>query len=133
MLFFSPDGMCICPMPSTNSVDVSNASIDCSVSFEKRLESLKFVGGYKIMKELLKTVFFAAYESVVFSSGKSVKDKEQKEMLCCSILATEDPDVVSLPEQIVFGVYVLSTNSICTNLASKGECNYFWSSTLVYY
>jgi predicted HAD superfamily phosphohydrolase len=47
----------------------------------KRLESLKFVGGSKFMKELQKTVFFAAYESVVFSSGKSVTDKEQKEML----------------------------------------------------
>ena len=70
----------------------------------KRLESLKFAGGSKFMKELQKTVFFAAYESVVFSSGKSVTDKEQKEMLRRSILGSEDPDVISLPEQMVLGV-----------------------------
>jgi hypothetical protein len=71
----------------------------------KRLESLKFVGGSKFMKELQKTVFFAAYESVVFSSGKSVTDKEQKEMLRRSILGSDDdPDVISLPEQMVLGI-----------------------------
>ncbi len=36
----------------------------------KRLESLKFVGGSKFMKELQKTVFCAAYESVVFLRGR---------------------------------------------------------------
>lgn len=71
----------------------------------KRLESLKFVGGSKFMKELQKTVFLAAYESVVFSSGKSVTDKEQKEMLRRSILGSDDdPDVISLPEQMVLGI-----------------------------
>ncbi len=70
----------------------------------KRLESLKFVGGSKFMKELQKTVFFAAYESVVFSLGKSVTDKEQKAMLRRSILGSEDPDVISLPEQMVLGI-----------------------------
>ena len=70
----------------------------------KRLESLKFVGGSKFMKELQKTVFFAAYESVVFSSGKSVTDKEQKEMLRRSILGSEDPDFITLPEQMVLGI-----------------------------
>jgi hypothetical protein len=56
------------------------------------------------MKELQKTVFFAAYESVVFSSGKSVTDKEQKEMLRRSILGSEDPDFITLPEQMVLGI-----------------------------
>ncbi len=70
----------------------------------KRFESLKFVGGSKFMKELQKTVFFAAYDSVVFSSGKSFTDKEQKEMLRCSILGSEDPDDISLPEQMVLGI-----------------------------
>ena len=70
----------------------------------KRLESLKFVGGSKFMKELQKTVFFAAYASVVFSSGKSLTDKEQKEMLRRSILGSEDPEDISLTEQMVLGV-----------------------------
>ena len=70
----------------------------------KRFESLKFVGGSKFMKELQKTVFFAAYDSVVFSSGKSFTDKEQKEMLRRSILGSEDPDDISLPEQMVLGI-----------------------------
>ncbi len=51
------------------------------------------------MKELQETVFFAAYDAVVFSSGKSFTDKEQKVMLRRSILGSEDPDDISLPEQ----------------------------------
>jgi hypothetical protein len=70
----------------------------------KRLESLKFVGGSKFMKELQETVFFAAYDSVVFSSGRSFTDKEQKEVLRCIILGSEVPDGISLPEQMVLGI-----------------------------
>jgi hypothetical protein len=44
----------------------------------KKLESIQFVGGSKFTKELQKTVFFAAYDSVVFPSGRSMSEKEQK-------------------------------------------------------
>jgi hypothetical protein len=56
------------------------------------------------MKELQKTVFFAAYKSVVLSSGKSVTNKEQKAILRRSILGSEDPDFISLSEQTVLCV-----------------------------
>ena len=56
------------------------------------------------MKELQKTVFFAAYDSVIFSSGRTMTDKEQKEMLRCAILGTGDPDAMTLPEQMVLGI-----------------------------
>ena len=61
------------------------------------LESHKFVDGSKFMKELQAIVFFAAYDSVF--SGKSFTDNEQKEMLHWSILGSEDPDDISLPDE----------------------------------
>ena len=47
----------------------------------KKMDSLKFVGGSKLMKELQKTMHFAAYESVVFSSARSMTEKDQRQML----------------------------------------------------
>ncbi|KAI2489924.1 hypothetical protein MHU86_24647 [Fragilaria crotonensis] len=73
-------------------------------SNSKKLEPLKFVGGSKFMKELQRTVFFAAYDSVVFRSASSVTDKEQRELLCKSILGSGDPDELTLPEQMVLGI-----------------------------
>jgi hypothetical protein len=70
----------------------------------KKLEPLKFVGGSKFMKELQRTVFFAAYESAVFCAASSVTDKEQRELLRQSILGSGDPDELKLPEQMVLGI-----------------------------
>ena len=70
----------------------------------KKLESLKFVGGSKFMKELQRTVFFAAYDSAVFCSGNSVTGKEQRELLRKSIIGSGDPDELTLPEQMVLGI-----------------------------
>ena len=70
----------------------------------KKLESIKFVGGSKFMKELQKTVFFAAYDSVVFSSGRSMTEKEQKELLCTCIFGSGAVDEITLPEQTVLGL-----------------------------
>jgi hypothetical protein len=55
------------------------------------------------MKELQKTVFFAAYDSVVFSSGRSMTEKEQKELLRASIIRSDQDDQMTLPEQMVLG------------------------------
>ena len=68
-----------------------------------RMEQLKFVGASKLMKELQKTVFFAAYDSI-FSSGNSITEKQQKQLLRDSILGTGNPNYVSLPEQMVAGI-----------------------------
>lgn len=57
-----------------------------------------------MMKELQRTVFFAAYESAVFCSGNSVTEKEQKALLRKSILGSDDPDELTLPEQMVLGI-----------------------------
>jgi hypothetical protein len=70
----------------------------------KKLETLRVVGSSKFMKELQKTVFFAAYDSVIFSSGRSMTDKEQKELLRASIIGSVDADVMTLPQQMVAGV-----------------------------
>ncbi|KAI2495874.1 hypothetical protein MHU86_18655 [Fragilaria crotonensis] len=73
----------------------------------KKLESIKFVGGSKFMKELQKTVFFSAYDSVVFLSGRSMTEKEQKEMLrTTSIIGSAGAvlDEMTLPEQMVLGL-----------------------------
>ncbi|KAI2512428.1 hypothetical protein MHU86_1881 [Fragilaria crotonensis] len=70
----------------------------------KKLETLRFVGSSKFMKELQKTVFFAAYDSVIFSSGRSMTDREQKELLRASIIGCGEPDVMTLPQQMVAGV-----------------------------
>jgi hypothetical protein len=69
----------------------------------KKLESIKFVGGSKFMKELQKTVFFAAYDSVVFLSGRSMTEKEQKQLLQNCIIGSGDVDEMTLPEQMVLG------------------------------
>jgi hypothetical protein len=69
----------------------------------KKLESIKFVGGSKFMKEPQKTVFFAAYDSVVFSSGRSMTEKEQKQLLQNSIIGSGDVDKMTLPEQMALG------------------------------
>jgi hypothetical protein len=79
-----------------------------------RLESLKFVGGSKFMKELQNSVFSAAYDSVEFSSWKSFTDKERKEMLRRSILGSEDTDDISLPEPIILGVKQFA--HLCNNV-----------------
>jgi hypothetical protein len=70
----------------------------------KKLATLRFAGSSKFMKELQKTVFFAAYDSVIFSSGRSMTEKEQKEVLRASIIGCGDPDVMTLPQQMVAGV-----------------------------
>ena len=70
----------------------------------KNLESIKFVGGSKFMKELQKTVFFSAYDSVVFLSGRSMTEKEQKELLRSSIIGSGAVDEMTLPEQMVLGL-----------------------------
>jgi hypothetical protein len=70
----------------------------------EKLESLEFVGGSKCLKQLQQTVCFAAYESVVLCSGRSVTDKEQREMLCKSILGSGDSDELTLPEQMALGL-----------------------------
>ena len=56
------------------------------------------------MKELQRTVFFAAYDNIV-SSGNSITEKQQKQMLRDSILGNGNPDYVSLPEQMVAGIH----------------------------
>jgi len=53
------------------------------------------------MKELQGTVFFAAYDSEVFSSGKSLNDKDQQELMRRSILCSGDSDEITLQEQMV--------------------------------
>ncbi len=69
------------------------------------MESLKFVGGSKkLMKELQKTMFFAAYESVVFSSARSMTEKDQRKMLRESIVGTGASDIMTLSEQMVLGL-----------------------------
>ena len=69
------------------------------------MESLKFVGGSKLMKELQRTMFFAAYESVVFSSARSMTEKDQRQMLRESIIGvTGASDIMTLPEQMVLGL-----------------------------
>jgi hypothetical protein len=55
------------------------------------------------MKELQKTVFYAAYDSVVFSSGRSMTEKEQKGLLRASIIGSDQDDQMTLPEQMVLG------------------------------
>ena len=71
----------------------------------KKLESLKFLRGSKFMKdELQRTVFFAAYDSEVFSSGKSLTDKDQQELMRRSILCSGDSDEITLQEQMVLGL-----------------------------
>lgn len=55
------------------------------------------------MKELQRTVFFAAYDNIV-SSGNSITEKQQKQMLRDSILGNGNPNYVSLPEQMVAGI-----------------------------
>ena len=56
------------------------------------------------MKELQRTVFFAAYDSAVFCSGNSVTEKDQRELLRKTILGSGDPDELTLPEQMVLGI-----------------------------
>ncbi len=56
------------------------------------------------MKELQKTVFFAAYDSVVFSSGRSMTEKEQKKLLRTCIFGSGAVDEITLPEQMVLGL-----------------------------
>jgi hypothetical protein len=68
-----------------------------------KLESLKFVGGTKLMKELQKTLYFAAYDTIV-SSGNSITEKKQKELLAEAIIGDGNPDVMTLTEQMVSGI-----------------------------
>ena len=75
-----------------------------NMNARKKMESLKFVGGSKLMKELQKTMFFAAYESVVFSSARSMTEKDQRKMLRESIVGTSASDIMTLPEQMVLGL-----------------------------
>jgi hypothetical protein len=56
------------------------------------------------MKELQKTMFFAAYESVVFSSARSMTEKDQRKMLRESIVGTGASDIMTLSEQMVLGL-----------------------------
>ena len=49
-------------------------------------------------------MFFAAYDSVVFSSGRSMTEKEQKELLRSSIIGSGAVDEMTLPEQMVLGL-----------------------------
>ena len=49
--------------------------------WRKKPQPLKFVGGARYMKDLQKTVFFAAYDMAVFSLACSMTEKEQKEIL----------------------------------------------------
>jgi hypothetical protein len=70
----------------------------------KKPQPLKFVGGSRYMKELQKTVFFAAYDMAVFSSARSMTAKEQKEILRQSILGSGDATMITLPEQMVLGI-----------------------------
>ena len=56
------------------------------------------------MKELQRTVFFAAYDSAVFCPGNSVTEKDQRELLRKTILGSGDPDELTLPEQMVLGI-----------------------------
>jgi hypothetical protein len=71
----------------------------------KKPQPLKFVGGSRYMKELQKTVFFAAYDMAVFSSARSMTEKEQKEeILRQSILGSGDATMITLPEQMVLGI-----------------------------
>jgi hypothetical protein len=75
-----------------------------NMNARKKMESLKFVGGSKLMKELQKTMFFAAYESVVFSSARSMTEKDQRKMLRESIVGTGASDIMTLPEQMILGL-----------------------------
>ncbi len=68
-----------------------------------KLETLKFVGGTKLMKELQKTLFFAAYDAIV-SSGNSITEKRQKELLAEAIIGNGNSDVMTLTEQMATGI-----------------------------
>jgi hypothetical protein len=72
--------------------------------WREKPQPLKFVGGSRYMKELQKTVFFAAYNMAVFSSARSMTKKEQKEILRQSILGSGDATSITLPEQMVLGI-----------------------------
>ncbi|KAI2499678.1 hypothetical protein MHU86_14811 [Fragilaria crotonensis] len=101
----------------------------------KKLESIKFVGGSKFMKELQKTVFLSAYDSVVFSSGRSMTEKEQKELLRSSIIGSGAVDEMTLPEQMVLGLNQFShlydevdidinddRNALSSSVSEGGRC-----------
>jgi hypothetical protein len=84
----------------------------------KKLEALKFMGGSKIMKELQKTLYFAAYDEITTTAfGRTMTEKEQQkilgEMILGSIIGNHhqrmnDPDDhihnMTLTEQMVFGM-----------------------------
>jgi hypothetical protein len=75
-----------------------------NINPRKKRKFLKFVGGSKLMKELQSEMFFAAYESVVFSSARSMTEKGQRKMLRISIVGTCTSDIMTLPEQMVLGL-----------------------------
>jgi hypothetical protein len=54
------------------------------------------------MKELQKTVFFAAYDSVVFSSGRSMTEKEQKQLLQKSIIHLKNKFCITIIYLLLF-------------------------------
>jgi hypothetical protein len=68
-------------------------------------EPQKFIGGTKIHKELQKTLFFAAYDTIV-SSAESITEKRQKDLLCDLIIGKEgNTEYVTLTEQMVCGAH----------------------------
>jgi hypothetical protein len=70
-------------MLTANTTNCGNSKKDNMRT--NKLETLKFGGGTKLMKELQKTLFFAAYDAVV-SSGNSITEKRQKELLAKAII-----------------------------------------------
>ena len=68
-----------------------------------KLEPIKFVGGSTFLKELQKTVFFAAYDSVV-TSANSISEQKKNELLLKAVLGDGRPDNVSLSQQMVLGI-----------------------------
>ena len=59
----------------------------------------------KVHEGVAKDSFFAAYDMAVFSSARSMTEKEQKEILRQSILGSGDATSITLPEQMVLGIY----------------------------
>lgn len=68
-----------------------------------KLEPIKFVGGSTFLKELQKTVFFAAYDSVV-TSANSINEQKKNDLLLKAVLGDGRPDNVSLSQQMVLGI-----------------------------
>ena len=68
-----------------------------------KLEPIRFVGGSTFLKELQRTVFFAAYDSIV-TSASSINEQKKNGLLLQAVLGNGRPDNVSLSQQMALGI-----------------------------